>query len=252
MKSVLAFCLLLTTFASAQNWPQAETSLRLSRVVFLGENHRSARDHQGQLLTLQDLARLDDRPLLVAAEMFTTVADQELDGWLKSPASAVPPELWKREWGHPYPLYADIFGWLKANKVQVASLRPDPAFTKTIKKRPAAALDTMGEILLGPKEYYAHMQEIVAQHMPPDTPPEEAMVDRFFLVQCFWDEFMAWRIDQLQKENPNARIAVLVGNGHLHHQWGIPWRLSRRRPDIPWLTVGFSQDRAGAADLVLR
>lgn len=48
---------------------------------------------------------------------------------------------------------------------------------------------------------------------------------------------------RLVEENPDARIAVLVGHGHLHRSFGIPARVARRRPDLSLLTVGF--DKAG-------
>lgn len=249
---VLFICLLLGGLAWAQNWPQAETSLRLSRVVFLGENHQSASDHEGQLGVLQDLAALDDRPLIVAAEMFTSVGDAGLASWLQSDEAQVPADLWKQEWGHPYPLYASIFGWLKQHQIKVVSLRPDPALAKQVKSDgPASVLPQIGELLIGPVEYYNHMKGVVAAHMPPGEDPPRAMVDQFFLVQCFWDEYMAWRIADLLQQNPEARIAVLVGHGHLHPHRGIPWRLSRRVSGVNWLTVGFSRDQADTADLVL-
>lgn len=243
--------LTLIGIALAQNWPEAQTSLRLSRVVFLGESHRSSSDHRGQLSVLQDLARLDDRPLVVAVEMFTSVGDEALAEWLTSDQRDIPKPLWEKEWGHPYPLYAPIFQWLKREGVTTVSLRPDPALASKLKKEgPASVLPQIDELLLGPGDYYQHMRGVVADHMPPGQEPPQEMVDQFFLVQCFWDEYMAWRIQTLLEQHPDARIAVLVGHGHLHPRRGIPWRLSRRSPGTSWLNVGFSDEQAGIADLI--
>jgi uncharacterized iron-regulated protein len=58
------------------------------------------------------------------------------------------------------------------------------------------------------------------------------MVDRLFTVQCFWDEFMAWRLADLAKQHPGQTLVVLIGDGHLRDNEGIPWRLNRRAPEL--------------------
>lgn len=253
MKKLILLLSLLTSTVLAQNLnTEAKALVQKADVLFLGESHRNELDHQRQLLFLQELARLQDRPVLVVAEMFTTLADRDLENWNQTATlQEFPLELWKREWGHPYSLYQPIWTWAHQNQVPVLSLRPDPELTKILKgKGPSAVVEKIGEILIGPRSYRQHMAEIVAMHYPPEQTPEEEMVDQFFTVQCFWDEFMAWRIKEIRKQFPRHRLAVLVGHGHLHPGHGIGWRLQRRMPQTNSLNVLFDDQQKAIAELL--
>lgn len=201
------------------------------RVLFLGEQHTNPADHQAQLKALQGLQA--NGSVLILAEMFTERAQGELQTWNDGAGPAIfESELWEREWGHPQELYQPIWNWARDNGVDVLWLRPDPDYTKKVKERgPASAVERIGELLIGPASYREFMEQTAASHGD-GSEVDQAMVDRFFLVQCFWDEFMAWRIAQLASENPDATLVVLVGDGHLREGEGIPWRLHRRAPEL--------------------
>ena len=253
MRRIFLLLLWLSAPAFTENLnSQAEALVRASDVVFLGESHRNESDHRRQLYFLKDIAELDDRPLIILAEMFTSRADEDLDTWNQtSEFSDFPSPLWKREWGHPYSLYQPIWRWAHKRSISVMSLRPDPALTKTLKKDgPSAVVDTIGEVLIGPRSYRQHMAKIVAMHYPPEQTPEEKMINQFFTVQCFWDEFMAWRVSQISQQYPEHRIAVLVGHGHLHPGHGIGWRLGRRRSELKSLNVLFDEKQKDIAELL--
>jgi uncharacterized iron-regulated protein len=217
---------------------------RGKQVIFLGERHTSELDHIGQLEALKFLAQNGNSPLVVAAEMFNETATEELLEFAESPQySNFPDAFWKEQWGHPYEFYRDIFKWVKSENHQLTFLRPDPEKTRRIKEEGVlAALPMVDEFFLGPKAYRDHMIDIAAEHLPEGEAPEEQMVDAYFLVQCFWDEYMSWRLAHLLSENPGRQIVVLVGHGHLNRDFGIPPRLTRRAPSVEWLTVGFGPE----------
>lgn len=215
-----------------------------AQVVLLGESHTSTRDHQGQLEALQLLSQLDDKPLLVCLEMFNETGSGTLESFRKrSSFQDLEPEVWSEQWGHPYELYRPILRWCHQNRVPLAYLRPDPAFTKRVKNGGAVeALEELGEFFLGPAGYREYLTEIANNHMPDgESMPKEA-VNSFFLVQCFWDEFMSKRIMDLTEQFPDHRIVVLVGSGHLQPNFGIPLRLQRRAGDLKFVTVGFDPE----------
>jgi uncharacterized iron-regulated protein len=202
-------------------------------VLFLGEQHTSQSDHQAQLAALQ---QLPPETIAVVAEMFTERAAADLEDWNagKGPADFAP-ELWKREWGHPFELYAPIFRWSRENSVPVLWLRPDPDYTRQVREKgPSFAVSKIDEVLIGPRSYREFMIDIARRHADGGDLPsvDEAAVDRMFTIQCFWDEFMAWRIAQLAGLYPDRVLVVLVGDGHLREQEGIPWRLRRRAPNL--------------------
>ena len=239
MKRILILLILLSSIAGAQT----------ARIIFLGENHRSETDHQGQLAVLRSL---EGEPLVVAAEMFTPRSNAFLERWNDGDPGEVSPELWKQEWGHPYELYGEIFEWTRGRAV-LAALRPAPELTQQVKEGgPMEAAAHIGEMLVGPWEYREMLRGVFADHLPTDVPITKEMLNSYFLVQCFWDEYMAWRISQLADQYPEHRIAVLVGYGHLHPQYGIPARLERRRPDLETVNLAFDPEQRDQCDLLLQ
>jgi len=221
-----------------------DAELPEAQVVLLGESHTSARDHEGQLKALQLLSKPGGKPLLVCLEMFNETGARTLESFSRrTNFEDMEPNLWSEQWGHPYDLYRPILRWCHQNRVPLAYLRPDPAFTKRVKNGGAVeALEELGEFFLGPAGYREYLKEIANRHMPDgESMPKEA-VNRFFLVQCFWDEFMSKRVVDLAEQFPDHRIVVLVGSGHLQPNFGIPLRLKRRARDLKFVTVGFDPE----------
>lgn len=240
--SISLILLLRPLGAQAQEWLEAD-------VVLLGESHISQEDHKGQLRALTLLASNSQKPV-VAAEMFREDSAGELERFNDEASFAdFDSDFWSNQWGHPYEFYRPIWQWLKERKLELAFLRPGIKRTETFKEEgvSAAAL-WLGEFYLGPEGYRDHMASIAAQHMPDGAKPKPDLVERYFLIQCFWDEYMAWRILELKKSRPRQPIAVLVGHGHLHPHWGIPARLKRRAPDLKVVTVGFDKTQGWQAD----
>lgn len=222
------------------------TSAQPARVLFLGENHNSVQDHSGQLEVLRSL---EGERVVVAAEMFTERAALDLHAWNEQ-GKSITAELWKREWGHPYELYQELFDWLQGKAV-LTHLRPDPKRTADLKEKgPMSPLSLLKEMLIGPEDYRQSLAEIFAAHLPPGKSVNQVQLNQYFLVQCFWDEYMAHRIEVLAKQYPEHKIVVLVGYGHLHPEWGIPARLRRRRPDLRSVNIAFDTRHNGLCDIL--
>lgn len=240
---------------STSSWAQPSDLISAScdkRVVFLGESHTSELDHQGQLQALELLFRAYD--IHVVAEMFNPLGQTQLEAYRDAGAfEDFEEDFWQEQWGHPYELYRPIFSWVKTHDVSLTHLRPDPAFTRKVKEKgPAAAIEMLGEFFLGPTAYREFMENVAKDHMSEGIQVPESMVDAYFLVQCFWDEYMSWRIVQEAQQNPNKLVVVLVGHGHLHPNFGIPPRLNRRAPELTSLRVGFQEEAEWGPDFVLR
>lgn len=236
---VVVFAALLTAFswsiAIGQEWTGAD-------VILLGENHGSSLDHAGQLEALKLLSSNSVKPI-VAAEMFREDGEEELARFIQtSDFRDFGIDFWKEQWGHPYELYQPIWRWIKGHQLELVHLRPSLERTETFKKEGIVeTIRWLGEFYLGPQDYRSFMATVVAQHMPEGVDVKPDLVDRYFLIQCFWDEYMAWRILNLKQDRPNQPIVALVGHGHLHPQWGIPARLKRRAPQLKVVTVGFDR-----------
>jgi predicted metalloprotease with PDZ domain len=64
----------------------------------------------------------------------------------------------------------------------------------------------------------------------------EMNFDFFLQAQVLWDETMAESIDEYLKKNPDRRIAVIAGSGHLVYGNGIPKRTFRRN-NLPYIII---------------
>ncbi len=73
------------------------------------------------------------------------------------------------------------------------------------------------------KDYEGQLREMFELHQRDD-----AQFQRFLEVQLTWDESMAQRVSDYLKGNPEGRILVLAGKGHVSGRSGIPNRVTRR------------------------
>ena len=242
MRTLLFLITLLTCTSVAQE----DFGISQKDVVFLGESHTSEVDHQGQLSMIKILVSDSERPVSVMAEMFNETAEAELEQFVAHEKFVdFEPDFWKEQWGHPYEYYRPILEYVKQQGLNLTHLRPDPARTSSVKKLGAvAAVDLLDEFLLGPSAYKRHLMDIAMAHMPKGGGGHVVssdLMNQFFLVQCFWDEYMSWRISEFCEAHPGTQVVVLVGHGHLHREFGIQSRLLRRSPDLKIATIGFEK-----------
>jgi aminopeptidase N len=73
-------------------------------------------------------------------------------------------------------------------------------------------------------EYQERLRQVFARHKGEG----EKSFDYFCQAQILWDETMAMSIDEYLKKNPERRMVVIAGEGHLAYGSGIPKRAFRR------------------------
>ena len=74
----------------------------------------------------------------------------------------------------------------------------------------------------------------------------------FFLqAQALWDEGMAESAHQFLVNNPEHKLVILAGNGHLSYKYGIPERLHQRNQEPFTVLVQDEIIEDGIADYVL-
>jgi membrane-associated protease RseP (regulator of RpoE activity) len=73
-------------------------------------------------------------------------------------------------------------------------------------------------------EYRDRLKEIFEQHKSSG----ERDFDFFYQSQVLWDETMAMSIDEYLRKNPDQRMVVIAGGGHVSYGSGIPKRTFRR------------------------
>ncbi len=75
--------------------------------------------------------------------------------------------------------------------------------------------------------------------------------NQFFQAQTIWDETMADSAARFLAENPDRKLVILAGNGHIRYKYGIPERLYQRVKEPYTVIVQDEEIEDGIADYVL-
>lgn len=210
--------------------------LAQSKVVYLGETHDSAADHQAQLEIIQALHQRNSR-LAIAMEMFQrpfqSVVDRYLAGKITEAQLKQLTEYEKR-WGFPWEFYAPILRFAKANQIPVIALNTPAEITRKVARQGLDSLTIaerrqippFSEIRTEPERYRERLRQIYDEMHQGKGNSDR--FEKFFLAQVLWDETMAEGISQFLKRNPDRQVIVLAGKGHVVYGDGIPNRVTRR------------------------
>ena len=219
--------------------------LAQSNVVYLGETHDRPDDHADQLSILQSLSQ--DRPnLVIGMEMFQQPYQGAIDSYLAGKLNETELQAqtqYAKRWGFDWEFYAPILRFAKENKIPVIALNTPSEVTRKVARTGLDSLTTddrryippTREIVVGPANYRDRIRQIYDEaHQGKGN---SQGFDRFFQAQVLWDETMADRIARSLRQQPNALVVVLVGQGHLLYGDGIPDRVKRRRPKLTQSSV---------------
>jgi len=216
---------------------QALQQLAKADVVYLGETHDSAKDHQNQLEIVEQLYRRNKK-IAIALEMFQRPYQGIIDDYLAGKISEqqlLAKTEYEQRWGFPWEYYAPIVQFAKAKKLPVLALNTPTEITRKVAKSGLESLSPeerkyippFTEIRTDNAEYRQLLLKIFQQHQA-DANGSSPSFERFFLAQVLWDETMAEGIANFLTAKPNYQVVVLVGQGHIVYNYGIPSRVARR------------------------
>lgn len=248
--------------------PQQQTvldALKEARVIYLGETHDRAADHQAQLQIIRHLVE-QGKSVAIAFEMFQRpfqpVLDQYAAGQIDADALRIQSEYDER-WGFPWPLYSPILEYAQAQNLPMLAANTPREMTRKVARQGLESLSgsdlefipPVSEIDLSNEGYRAYVQAVFSgfhghgghgggqnDGSPASSPPSEeskaAAFERFFSAQVLWDETMAQTVAEFAEANPETAIVVLAGQGHVIYEFGIPSRVERRLgEDLAQVTV---------------
>jgi uncharacterized iron-regulated protein len=216
------------------------------RVVFIGESHDRYEDHLSQLLIIRGLHQ-QGQPLAIGMEFFQQPFQAQLDAYVAGQLSEE--ELLRQteyfeRWRFDYRLYRPILRYAREHGVPLIALNVPREITDQVgdagidSLTPEQRAQIPAEIDRDAPGYRETLQAVYAMH--PKT--DEASFERFLDVQLLWDEGMAERAAQWLQANPQSRLVVLAGAGHVEFGRGIPSRLQRRL-QLPMAIVMSGQQR---------
>ncbi|MEM9216165.1 MAG: ChaN family lipoprotein [Cyanobacteria bacterium P01_F01_bin.150] len=226
-----------TTLSNSNFQDDRFQPLQTADVVYLGESHDSAADHEAQLDIIQELyTRNPD--MAIALEMFQRPFQPVIDRYLANEISeeelVIQTEYMQR-WGFPWELYAPFLRFAKENDLPILALNSPNEISRKIAREGLESLEgddlryipPLTEIDTSNENY----REFVASAFGAHGSHGSFNFDNFFAAQVMWDETMAMTIADFKTASPNTQVVVLTGKGHVIYGYGIPDRVQRRLGD---------------------
>jgi len=212
------------------------TDLDQSRVIYVGENHADYGSHLLQLMVIQALYNLDPG-MAIGMEMFPRsaqpVLDQYIDGKIKNEGEFIKKSGYFKVWGFDYRLYRDIIGFAHRYRIPIIGLNLDKEIVSTVYKEgntDRADSEHASSIALERNLAMPGYRErlLRAHKVHKNSNDQQENFNGFLQSQVIWDETMAESITMYLQQNPDKKMVVLAGTGHVFKDNGIPPRVRRR------------------------
>jgi uncharacterized iron-regulated protein len=202
-----------------------------TKIIYVGEKHDSFEHHRVQMDVIRRLHK-KGYPIAIGMEMFQKpfqkVLDDYIEGLIGEKEFLKKSEYFER-WGFDYNLYREILLYAREVRIPVVALNIRKEIVSRVAKEGLYALpeDDLKELPedmdFSNTQYRETLKDFFGMHQGSG----ERSFDFFYQAQVLWDESMAHSIDAYLKENPERRMVVLAGNGHLAFGYGIPQRAHR-------------------------
>ncbi len=215
-----------------------------ARVVLVGETHTRWDHHLVQLEILKLLYQKSPK-LAIGVEWFQQPYQKHLDAYVAGELSEQ--EMlhlsgYFERWRYDYRLYRPIIQYAREYKIPIIALNASQELSHALSKSGFDNLpDELKEQLpesydWSDKEYEKRLRSVFDEH--PDYPGE---FKDFLRGQLTWDESMAESAAQYLDKNPESRLLILAGSGHIMYGSGIPNRI-KRRIDVEQVSILLSED----------
>lgn len=190
--------------------------LKKAGLVFVGETHDNEFHHRLQVEIIKDLHN-SKVPVVVGMEMFTAANQKFLDGWIAGTIAYDDfVKIYYKNWSFPWPIYRDIFLYVRDNRIPTIGLNVPEEISKKVAGSGFSSLTKEEREKLPPEtgcavdeHYMKFIKRAYAMH---------GHSGRQFLYFCeaqlLWDQVMAMNLVAFLKNNPDKTIVVLTGNGH--------------------------------------
>ena len=199
------------------------------RVLLVGETHDRYDHHQNQLSVIRAL-RERGMDLAVGMEFFQSPFQPHLDAFLRGEINEK--QLLKKSeyynrWRYDYRLYRDILEYSRTQGIPLVALNAPSELVARVSRGGLEALtpeERSGLVLSPPggdRAYEARLRPVFELHGTMD----EARFKRFADVQRLWDAHMARTASDFLSSNPEKKLIILAGSGHVVYQDAIPARI---------------------------
>lgn len=215
-----------------------------ANIIYLGETHNQVADHQAQLQLIQLLYQQNPQ-IAIAMEMFQRpyqgILDQYLQGKITE-SQLLEQSQYHQRWGFPWENYTEIVQFAQKHNLPLLAINTPTEVTRKVAKEGLDSLTPSEQKYIPPRseldlnsaEYRQMLLEIYQQHHHGGNSNSRDF-EKFFLAQILWDETMAEAIANQVKTHPHKQVIVLVGQGHVIYNYGIPSRVQRRLENVNFI-----------------
>lgn len=202
------------------------------KIIYVGEYHDRFAHHNVQLEVIKGLYK-KNKKIAIGMEMFQRPFQKSLDDYIAGRIDEREflkrSEYFKR-WGFDYNLYKPILDFARQEKIAVVALNVQ---REIVDKVSMGGIDSLSEaekreipsqMDFSDNEYRDRLREVFLRH----NSSGEKKFDFFYQSQILWDETMSMSVDEFLRKNPDYRMVVLAGGGHIQYGSGIPKRTFRR------------------------
>jgi uncharacterized iron-regulated protein len=242
--------------SSAPTLHEVLATFDVQRAILVGETHTRYDHHLVQLEVLKFLHQRDPN-IAVGVEWFQFPFQPHLDDYLAGRISE--DDMLERtgyfeRWRFDYRLYRPIVEYAREHGIPLIALNAPMELTRKIGEVGLNGLPAdlraqlPSEYDRTDKAYETRLRDFFKMH-----PGADGKFEHFLDVQLTWDETMAEQAARYLQQNPDRRIAVFAGSGHIAYGSGIPNRLARRiGSEVTTLLVGLDPTMGpDAADFVV-
>ncbi len=230
--------------------------LTASRIIYIGERHDRFAHHMNQLQIIKKMHNAGYK-LAVGMEMFQKpfqpVVNDYLAGRIDEHEFLQKTEYFST-WRYDYNLYKPIVDYLKQQNLPLVALNIHGDISSKVAREGIYSLSDNennqlpGSMDFSNERYRRYLNEVFPLHK---EQAELKDFSYFLQAQILWDETMAESAQKFLTDNPESKLVILAGNGHLRHKYGIPERLYRRNHEPFTVLVQDEEIKDNIADYVL-
>jgi len=197
--------------------------LRRVSLVFVGEAHTDEFHHLLELDIIEMLHGVD-QSMAVGLEMFSAPNQKILNEWSDGRLGKEQfIRTYYEDWGFPWPLYRDIFLYLREHRIPAIALNLPRVISEKVAASGFDSL-TRGERAQIPPGISCSVDERYMDFIR-RAYQAHGMSGKTFVhfceAQILWDKTMAWHLVSYLKDNSKRTVVVLSGTGHAWKR-GIP------------------------------
>ena len=227
-----------------------------SRIIHVGEQHNKFAHHFNQLRIIKGIYEAGYK-LAVGMEMLQKPFQKDVDDYI---AGRIDERTFLKKteyfykWRYDYNLYKPIIDYLKRQNIPLIALNIKGDINRKVAHEGLHSLTDEEkkhlphELDFSDDQYRWDLEKVFTFH----TEKNNLRDSNYFLeAQALWDESMAESAQQFMENNPEHKLVILAGNGHVRYKYGIPERLYRRNQESYTVVVQDEGIEDGIADYVL-